>query len=79
MADLVYKDDRRVMLRIRLDRAIFDALEKAYGTQGLALRALREELPQSLMWLLRNAPNADSHEVRSVTAAGAPKASRLDS
>jgi hypothetical protein len=58
MADVMFKDPHRVMLRLRIDRTTFDALEAAYGSQGRALRALREDLPRSLAWLIRNAPEA---------------------
>jgi hypothetical protein len=54
----MFKDPHRVMLRLRIDRATFDALEAAYGSQGRALRALREELPRALAWLVRNSPEA---------------------
>lgn len=73
MADLVYKDDRRVMVRLRIERALFDALETAYGSQGRALRALREELPQCLMWLVNRALT-DADEPEATRAAASARA-----
>lgn len=55
MADVLCKNPRHVMLRLRVDRATFDALETAYASQGRALRALREELPRTIAWLIRSA------------------------
>lgn len=64
MADVLFKDSSRVMLRLRIDRTTFDALEAAYGSQGRALRALREELPRVLAWLVRSAPEAAANAER---------------
>lgn len=55
MADVMFKDPYRVIVRLRIDRSVFDALEAAYGSQNLALRAMRQELPECLMWLVRQA------------------------
>ena len=79
MADVIYKDDQRVMVRLRIDRAVFDALETAFGSQGQALRALRTELPECLMWLIRSALDDSDRAVRAGPQSKAPQREKYHS
>lgn len=57
MADVLYKSPEVVVLKVKVPRAAFDALEAAYGSQGRALRAFREDLPYQFTWLAFDAPD----------------------
>lgn len=56
MADVLYKSPDVVVLKVRVARQAFDALEAAYGSQGRALQAFREDLPNQFTWLALEAP-----------------------
>jgi hypothetical protein len=56
VADVLYKSPEVVVLKVKVPRQAFDALEAAYGSQGRALRAFREDLPNQFTWLALEAP-----------------------
>lgn len=55
MADVLYKSPEFVVLKVKVPRDAFDALETAYGSQGRALRAFRQDLPHQFAWLTLDA------------------------